>query len=34
MVKHLPAMQEIWIRSLGQEDPLEKEMAAHSSTVA
>ena len=34
MVKHLPTMQEIWVRSLGQEDPLEKEMAAHSSTVA
>ena len=33
-VEHLPAMQEIWIRSLGQEDPLEKEMAAHSSTLA
>ena len=27
MVKHLPAMQENWVRSLGQEDPLEKEMA-------
>ena len=33
-VKHLPAMQETWVRSLGQEDPLEKEMATHSSTVA
>ena len=31
MVKHLPAMQETWVRSLGQEDPLEKEMATHSS---
>ena len=26
-VKHLPAMWETWVRSLGQEDPLEKEMA-------
>ena len=34
MVKHLPAMQETWVRSLGQEDPLEKEMATHSSTLA
>ena len=34
MVKPLPAMQETWIRSLGQEDPLEKEMAIHSSTLA
>ena len=33
-VKHLPAMREAWVRSLGQKDPLEKEMAAHSSTVA
>ena len=31
MVKNLPAMQEIWVRSLGWEDPLEKEMAIHSS---
>ena len=30
MVKHLSAMQETWVRSLGWEDPLEKEMAAHS----
>ena len=29
---HLP-MQETWVRSLGQEDPLEKEMATHSSTL-
>ena len=29
-VKHLPAMQETWARSLGQEDTLEKEMATHS----
>ena len=34
MVKHLPIMQEIQVRSLGQEDPLEKEMATHSSTLA
>ena len=30
---HLP-MQEIWVQSLGWEDPLEKEMATHSSTLA
>ena len=29
-VKHLSAMQETWVQSLGWEDPLEKEMAAHS----
>ena len=34
MVKHLPAMQETWVQSLSQEDPLEKEMATHSSTHA
>ena len=34
MVKNLPAMQETWVRSLGQEDPLEKEMATHSSNLA
>ena len=34
MVKNLPAMQETCVRSLGQEDPLEKEMATHSSTLA
>ena len=34
MVKHLPAMQETWVQSLGQEDPLEKEMATHSSFLA
>ena len=34
MVKHLPAMQETQVQSLGQEDPLEKEMATHSSTLA
>ena len=33
-VKNLPAMQEIWVRFLGQEDPLEKEMASHSSMLA
>ena len=37
MVKNLPAMQEtqeVPVRSLGQEDPLEEEMATHSSTLA
>ena len=34
IVKNLPAMQEIWVISLGQEDPLEKEMATHSSILA
>ena len=33
-VKHLSAMWETRVRSLGQEDPLEKEMAIHSSTIA
>ena len=33
-VKHLPAMWETWVRFLGWEDPLEKEMAIHSSTLA
>ena len=33
-VKHLSAVQETWVLSLGWEDPLEKEMAAHSSTLA
>ena len=32
-VKRLPAMRETWVQSLGREDPLEKEMATHSSTV-
>ena len=32
-VKHLPTMRETWVRSLGREDPLEKEMATHSSTL-
>ena len=34
MVKRLPAMRETWVRFLGQEDPLEKEIAIHSSTLA
>ena len=34
MVKHLSTMREIWVRSLGQEDTLEKEMATHSRTTA
>ena len=34
MVKNLPAMQAIWVQSLGQEDPLEKGMATHSSILA
>ena len=34
MVKNLPVMRETWVRSLGRKDPLEKEMAIHSSTVA
>ena len=33
-VKRLSAMQETWVRSLGQKSPLEKEMATHSSTLA
>ena len=33
-LKHLPTMLETWVRSLGQEDPLEKEMATHSSILA
>ena len=33
-VKRLPAMQETRVRFLGQEDPLEKEIATHSSTLA
>ena len=33
-VKHLPAMWETLVRSLGWEDPLEKEMAIHSTTIA
>ena len=34
MLKNLPATQETWVRSLGQEDPLEKGMATHSSLLA
>ena len=33
VVKNLPAMQKTWVQSLGQEDPLEKEMATHSSIL-
>ena len=33
MVKNLPAMQETQVQSLGQEDPLEKRMATHSSII-
>ena len=33
-IKRLPAMQETWVRSLGWEDPLEKEMVTHSSVLA
>ena len=34
MVKNPPAIQETWVQPLGREDPLEKEMATHSSTLA
>ena len=34
MVKNIPAMQELWVQSQGWEDPLEKEMATHSSILA
>ena len=34
MVKNLPAMQETQVQPLGQEDPLEREMASHSSILA
>ena len=34
MVKNLPEMQETWVQSLGQEDPLEDGVATHSSTLA
>ena len=34
LVNNLPAMQETWVQTLGQEDPLEKEMAIHSSIPA
>ena len=34
MVKNFPVMQETWVQALGQEDPLEKEIATHSSILA
>ena len=34
MVRNLPAVQETWVQSLGQEDPFEKGMATHSSILA
>ena len=34
MVKNLPVMQETWVQSLGQKDPLERGMATHSSVLA
>ena len=34
LVKNSPEMQEMWLRSLGEEDPLEKEMATHYSILA
>ena len=34
MLKNPPAMQETWVQSLGQEDPLEEEMATHSGILA
>ena len=34
MVKNLPVMQETWVQSLSQEDPVEKRMATHSSILA
>ena len=34
MVRHLSTMRETWVQSLGQEDPLEKDMATHSSVLA
>ena len=34
MIKNLPVMQDIWVRSLGWKDPLEKETATHSSILA
>ena len=33
-LKHLPAMWDTWVQPLGREDPLEKEMETHSSTLA
>ena len=34
VVKNLPAMQETWVRSVGGEDPLEKDLTTHSSIIA
>ena len=34
LAKNLPAMQETWVQSLGQEDPLEEEMATHANVLA
>ena len=34
MVKNPPAMQEMWVQSLGQKDPVEKEVTTHSSILA
>ena len=34
VVKNLPAMQEVWVQSLGQEEPREEDMTTHSSIVA
>ena len=34
MVKNLPTMQDTWVQFLGREDPLEEEMATHSSILA
>ena len=34
MVKNLPAIRETWVQSLGQEDPLEKELETHSNILA
>ena len=34
LVKNPPVMQETWVRSLGWEDPLEREMATHSTSLA
>jgi len=34
VVKNLPGVQETWVQSSGQEDPLQKEMAIHSSILA
>ena len=34
MIKNLPAMRETWVRFLGQENPLDEEMATHSSILA